>query len=422
MPSTCGKPYDGPHALIADHLDPGRFLADLHALRAVGAKGTGCVRPAFSAADVEARLWLAARMRAAGLEPVFDPMGNLFGLAPGDDPSFLLGSHSDTQIEGGWLDGAFGVIAALEVTRAAVEAGANPVSVVSFQDEEGRFGGLTGSSVWTGALPLEEADRLQGPDGETLGEARDRAAAIVGPAFVAHDRFTAFIEPHIEQGPVLDRAGEAVAVVEAIVGYRNATVVLEGEQNHAGTTPMPLRRDAFQTLVAWLASVNERFEAMASPATVWTTGRISVQPGAVSIVPGRAEASLQIRDGNDALLDAMAGEARDILAKLCAERGIADRWIEGPSASAVRLDAGLVSLLQAAARATRPDGRWRTMASGALHDASNVSRLMPTAMLFVPSIGGISHAFAEDTAEDDLVAGLAMLGAAADGFRRGTSV
>ena len=117
-------------------VDSDRFLDDLHALRAIGASGTGCVRPAFSSTDVEARLWLAERMAEAGLEPVFDPMGNLFGIAPGDGPSLLVGSHSDTQVEGGWLDGAYGVVAGLELARAALERGGPRISVVSFQDEE----------------------------------------------------------------------------------------------------------------------------------------------------------------------------------------------------------------------------------------------------------------------------------------------
>ena len=134
-------------------IDSDRLLADLHYLRSFGKQGPGVVRPAFSEPDIAAREWLA------GLEPAFDPAGNLFGLPSCDEPCLLMGSHSDSQPEGGWLDGAYGVIAALEVSRAA--RGRVPVAVVSFQDEEGRFGALTGSNIWTGGISIEDADRLR---------------------------------------------------------------------------------------------------------------------------------------------------------------------------------------------------------------------------------------------------------------------
>jgi len=153
-------------------IDGARFLKDLHDLRAIGAAGVGkgVVRPAYSEADIEGRAWIAGRMREAGLRVEVDAMGNLFGLA--DGPSILMGSHSDSQPEGGWLDGALGVIAALEVARAAQEAAGPAVSVVSFQDEEGRFGVTTGSAVWSGQLDQDAADALEDNAGVPLGEAR----------------------------------------------------------------------------------------------------------------------------------------------------------------------------------------------------------------------------------------------------------
>ncbi|MEQ8365531.1 MAG: M20/M25/M40 family metallo-hydrolase, partial [Roseicyclus sp.] len=213
-------------------VDPARFLADLHTLRGFGRDGPGVRRRAFTDADLAARDWLAGRMADAGLTPQFDPVGNLFGLAPGR--SLLLGSHSDTQPEGGWLDGALGVISALEVARASRESGGPAISVVSFQDEEGRFGALTGSSVWSGKLPLETADGLSATDGTVFADARatlgDRAKGFVDPGL-----FSAYVEMHIEQGPVLDQAGEAIGVVTAIVGLRQVQVTVTGQQNHAGT-------------------------------------------------------------------------------------------------------------------------------------------------------------------------------------------
>lgn len=390
-------------------IDSARFLADLHHLRSFGAQGSGVVRPAFSAPDLAARDWLAGRMAEAGLTVRWDAMGNLFGLAEGK--SLLVGSHSDTQPTGGWLDGALGVIAALEVARAAREAGGPAVSVVSFQDEEGRFGGTTGSAVWAELLPLAEADAAEDTDGITLAEARQVLGDRVGPN-VDPAKFTGFIELHIEQGPTLDTADEQIGVVTDIVGYREVMVTLSGQQNHAGTTPMALRRDAFQGLSAYNTRLNDRLRNVVTPQSVWTIGHVAVAPNAASIVPGQVRFSMQWRDGDAARLARMQAVIEDTLHDAAAEMGLG--LSIGPliGLEPVAMAAPLRARLEMAAQAVAP-GRWRTMPSGALHDATNVAHLMPVAMLFVPSINGISHAFEEDTAEADLVAGLRVLALAA---------
>ena len=369
----------------------------------------GVRRRAFSPEDIAARDWLAARMLEAGLTPHVDPVGNLFGLAEGT--SLLLGSHSDTQPEGGWLDGALGVIAALEIARAAHEAGGPAVSVVSFQDEEGRFGALTGSSVWSGKLSLSVADTLVADDGTPFAQARAalgaRASGFLDPA-----RFTGFVEMHIEQGPVLDAAGEAIGVVTGIVGLRQLHVTILGQQNHAGTTPMAMRRDAFQAAARIATALPARLEGIVTPQSVWTIGQIKLHPGASSIVPGRAEFSLQWRDIEPGRLDRMEVAIAALLQDVAAETSCVitvERLRH--DLSPMPMDSAMQDALGHAADAVAP-GRWRAMPSGALHDASNLAGLMPVGMLFVPSIGGISHDFAEDTAEDDLVTGLKVLAAA----------
>ncbi|MCG6901743.1 MAG: hydantoinase/carbamoylase family amidase [Rhodobacter sp.] len=391
-------------------VQPDRFLADLHNLRRFGAAGVakGVIRPAFSDADVAAREWLAAQMTEAGLKPRFDAVGNLFGLAKGR--GILLGSHSDSQPAGGWLDGAFGVIAALEVARAAQDAGGPPVSVVSFQDEEGRFGATVGSGVWTGAVPLAEADNAVDDAGVTLASARRAMAHLAGDP-VPSDRFTGFIEPHIEQGPWLEQAGHAVGVVTTIVGLRQIEVTLDGQQNHAGTTSMALRRDAVQGMVAIASALNARLAEVATERTVWTIGRVVVSPNAGSIVPGRCVFSVQWRDADSARLDRMETIIRDTVAEVAAARGLRLNVGEQPALPPVAMDAHLQDLLARSAEDFAP-GRWQRMPSGAVHDAGYVARVLPVAMLFVPSIGGISHDFAEDTDEADLVAGLRVLAGA----------
>nr|WP_170941072.1 Zn-dependent hydrolase [Antarctobacter heliothermus] len=391
-------------------VNPNRFLKDLHDLRRFGASGVGkgVVRPAYSDADIAARDWLAERMTAAGLEARIDPMGSVFGLC--DGPSLLLGSHSDSQPEGGWLDGALGVIAALEVARAAHEAGGPPVSCVSFQDEEGRFGVTTGSAAWSGALARDKLDGLVDPQGVTLLQARAAMGDRLGD-WLDPGRFTGFLEMHIEQGPVLDTSGEAVGVVEAIVGIRDMVISFEGQQNHAGTTPMALRKDAFQALSAFNALLNDRLRNVVTPATVWTIGHVTLHPNAHSIVPGKVKFSMQWRDGDAGRLDRMEVVIRETAQEVAAARGL--EVSAGPmlGIAPVAMDAGFRAALAEAAEAEVP-GRWRAMPSGALHDASNMARMMPAAMLFVPSINGISHDFAEDTDETDLVTGLKVLAGA----------
>jgi N-carbamoyl-L-amino-acid hydrolase len=387
------------------------MLAELDELRGIGGDGKGVRRPAFSDADIEARIWLAARMKEAGLEAMVDPWGNLFGLPPGDGPCLLVGSHSDTQPLGGWLDGIYGVACGLELARAAREAGGPRIAAVSFQDEEGRFGGLTGSAVWAGAMAREAADRLTDAQGTTLAEARRRAAEIAEVREVPPALFLAYIEAHIEQGPVLDRSDETLGVVEAIVGVRSAMVTFSGEANHAGTTPMHLRRDAVRGFYRFANELDAALAPLVTDRTVWTLGRVVVEPNAPSIVPGSATVSVQMRDPDAARLDGMLAEALAVAERVATAQKLDLSVSPGFTADPVPMDARMIEALADATERVAP-GRWRRMPSGALHDATNVSRVLPSAMLFVPSIGGISHNPDEDTKRADLEAGLLALAGA----------
>ena len=384
-----------------------RFLSDLHVLRGFGASGVGkgVVRPAFSDADITARYWLAERFEAAGLRVQIDPMGNVFGLAEG--PSLLMGSHTDSQPEGGWLDGALGVVAALEVARAAFEAGGPAISVVSFQDEEGRFGGLTGSSVWSGKTFLVDADSELDFNGISLKDARQAIAErVTGWVDPAH--FSGFVELHIEQGLTLDSASEQIGVVTKIVGTREISITFEGQQNHAGTTQMHLRRDAFQAIAEFNNLLNDRLRNVVTPSTVWTIGHVTLHPNASSIVPGKGMFTMQWRDADADRLVRMEKIVRNTAQEVADIRDMGVHFGPMWALEPVVMDLKLKTALEHGAEAVA-HGSWRLMPSGALHDATNVARLMPVAMLFVPSIGGISHAFEEDTAEVDLVAGVEVL-------------
>lgn len=389
-------------------IQPERLLADLDHLRTFGACGNGVVRQAYSETDLAARRWLAERMEEAGLEVRADPIGNLFGLPKTSEPCILIGSHSDTQPEGGWLDGAYGVIAGLEIARAALECGGPPVACVSFQDEEGRFTPLTGSRVWAGDLDLREADELTDTEGNRLADVRRLSEGLPAPTTVPTDLFRAFLEIHIEQGPVLDTSGERIGVVENIVGIRGERMRFIGEQNHAGTTPMHLRRDAFQGLIDFSYQLNKRLAEIVTPATVWTIGHVSVHPNASSIVPGQVDFTMQWRDAEDARLDRMMEIIRETAAEVAERSGLEWQRSDYAAISPTYCDETLIEALATAAEKVAP-AAWRRMPSGALHDAANASRKIPMAMLFVPSKRGISHSFEEDTARDDLVLGVEVL-------------
>jgi N-carbamoyl-L-amino-acid hydrolase len=398
-------------------IDPDRLLSDLRALRAIGAQGRGVVRPAFSATDMEARRWLKARYEEAGLDATIDGVGNVLGRSRSAGKALLIGSHSDTQPTGGWLDGALGVVYGLEVVRALAADAATralPVDAVSFEDEEARFVGCLGSRSLIGALTPEMEDGAADSRGTALTEAlREAGLAGVPRLRLDPDRYAGFIEPHIEQGPHLEDAGRRIGVVTGIVGLRGIRFVFRGQQNHAGTTMMARRRDASTALYELAFRINQEFPKVAGQRSVWTMGRVRVEPNATSIVPGYAELDLQFRDPEEAPLDAFEEVVARLVAEMNARGGVTIEAIRArapirPS----RMDPRLQSHVEAAAE-RHARGLWQRMPSGAFHDAGIVSERLPSAMLFIPSIGGISHDFAEDSRDEDIVLGCQVVADAA---------
>jgi beta-ureidopropionase / N-carbamoyl-L-amino-acid hydrolase len=398
-------------------INPERLLTDLRALRGFGAQGRGVVRPAFSASDMEARRWLKRRYGEAGLEATIDGVGNVFGRSRHPGKALLAGSHSDTQPTGGWLDGALGVIYALEVVRALAADNATralAVDAVSFQDEESRFVGCLGSRSLIGDLTPETEKGAVDRDGVTLaGALREAGLADVPRLRLARDRYAGFVEAHIEQGPHLEDAGRRIGVVTGIVGVRSIRFVFRGQQNHAGTTMMARRRDAATALYELAHRINQEFPKAAAERTVWTMGRLRVEPNATSIVPGYADLDLQFRDQSEAPLEAFEAIVARLVAEMNARGGV--RIEASPSRAPIaptRMDPGLQAHIETAAERHAP-GKWQRMPSGAFHDAGIISACLPSAMLFIPSIGGISHDFAEDSRDEDIVLGCQVLADAA---------
>jgi len=390
-------------------IDGARVVADLKRLAEFGRYKTGVHRPTYSPQDMQSRHWLADRLAAAGLTSEIDGVGSVIGRAAGSGPHLLLGSHIETQPHAGWLDGALGVIFGLEVARAL---GRN-IDVAAWADEEGHFDNFVGSRSFVGMLSEANIDRARNRyDGTPLRDALQGAGLAGLPrARVDPARYRGYLEAHIEQGDELDTSGKRLGVVTSIVAIYQYRIRFHGVQNHAGTTRMAIRKDAGLALVRLAAAIDRRFPEVAGPRSVWTTGRIALEPGAPSIVPGAAEMLFQFRDADPARLAAMHRALEQLVAD--ANTGPCKVELQTMSQSTPKvMDAAFQDALAAAAEARAP-GNWVRMPSGAGHDAQVLAEKMPAGMLFVPSIGGISHHWSEDTREDDIVLGCQVLADAA---------
>ena len=390
-------------------IDGARLLADLHTLRGFGTYKTGVHRPTYSEVDMQSREWLAARMREAGLSVTIDGIGNVIGT--GENPAagekrILLGSHTETQNHAGWLDGALGVMFGLEIARTLGRG----VDVAAWADEEGHFGSFLGSKSFLGELSEADIDAARNKYHDLSLRQALSAAGLDGRERVQNKpgRYKAYLEAHIEQGDVLDSTGLKIGVVTSIVGIWQYRIGFTGVQNHAGTTRMAIRKDAGVALVKLATAVEQRFPTLAAERTVWTIGRITLSPGAASIVPGEAEMLLQFRDADPAVLARLEQAVQEIVAE-AQEAGPCEVTLHNLSRSTPKLmDERVQAALDHGAQRHAP-GLHQRMPSGAGHDAQFLARAMPAGMLFVPSIGGISHHWSEDTAEADIVLGCQVM-------------
>lgn len=396
-------------------INPQRLLAELRELATFGAYRTGVHRPTFSAQDMAARRWIMGRMTAAGLDPQMDGIGNILGMAAGQRRRLLVGSHSDSQNHAGWLDGAMGVVYALEIARAVAESGRSDIAVepVDWADEEAHFASFLGSRSAIGEVSEEEIDAARcATTGKPLRQAlTDAGLAGRERLRIQPERYLGYLEAHIEQGDYLDAHGLALGVVTTIVGIWQYRLTFRGQRNHAGTTRMVVRKDAGTALVALIHRIEERFRALAGERTVWTIGNIRLEPGQVSIIPDLAEMMLQLRDADPEVLRCMDAALRDLVEETNAA-GPCSADLELVSRSAPHaMSTAFKEVLESAAHEVAP-GRAIQMPSGAGHDAQILAQVMPAGMLFVPSMGGISHHWDENTRDEDLVLGCRALAGA----------
>ncbi len=388
-----------------------RLLGDLYALRKMGEYKTGVHRPSLSPVDIQSRQWLADKLTAAGLTAEIDGIANVYGWGQSAGRKLLMGSHLETQPHAGWLDGAMGVLYGLEAARTL----GGGIDVAAWFDEEGWFGSFLGSRSFCGQLSEAEIDAAKRTSDAVPLRAALEQAGWAGKKRVQGDpaRYIGYMEAHIEQGAELELSGDRIGIVTAIVGSHRFRIVFEGVQNHAGTTRMARRKDAGVALVRLATAINDRFPALVNERTVWTTGKITLDPGAASIVPGGAEMVFQFRDTDPALLTSLDQELNALVAEANAGPCKVTLISTGTTTPAA-MDGSFQDAIERSAARHAP-GKFQRMPSGAGHDAQIVSAIMPSSMLFVPSIGGISHHYAEDTSDADLVLGCQVfVDAAAD--------
>src|SRR6202790_828380 len=387
------------------HVDGDRVLADLRALRSIDTHKTGVHKPTFSEPHRRSLEWLAQRLPEAGLTAEIDGIGNVLGTSTKSGPKLLAGSHLESQNHAGWLDGPLGVVYALEAARVInPDPNANgAVEVAAWCDEEGHFGSFLGSRSYVGALTEADIDAARDRNSDrTMRQALSEVGLAGRPRAEAEPgRHIGYLEAHIEQGQRLESDGLSIGVVTSIVGIWQYRITFRGEQNHAGTTRMDVRKDAGVALARLCVAIDDRFPTLCGPRTVWTTGRITLDPGAPSIIPGRAEMLFQIRDDDPEVI----GRLEDLLRSMAAEvagQGRCDVAVERLRTGAPALmDAGFQQAIEDASLPFA-GGRSQRMPSGAGHDAQILATIMPAGMLFVPSIGGISHHWSENTDDSDI--------------------
>ena len=395
-------------------IDARRVIADLRELDRRTGGPDGAQRLCWGDGWRDARSLLTDLLGEIGLTAKADAAGNLWASLEGEqEPALALGSHLDSVPDGGWLDGALGVMGALDVLRAWSEAGVRPprtLTLVDWADEEGaRFGrSLFGSSAFSGTLDPAEVRDLRDREGRRLADvlAENSVDLDLAPEAASREgRLGAYLELHIEQGPVLEAEGLGAAAVSGCAGVERHRFRFSGQASHAGTTPMDRRRDAGLAAAELALEVEEIARRHAGVATA---GALTLRPGIPTAVAGEAELLVDLRHPEADELATMLDETRTAAEAVASERGCElgsePVWRIEPTPFNSRLVAAAREACREAA------GSDRELTSGALHDAAEVARVLPAAMIFCPSAGGISHAKEEDTPESDLAAGIEAFG------------
>jgi N-carbamoyl-L-amino-acid hydrolase len=411
----------------APAIDAGRVIGDLRELARRTSDERGAQRVCWTPAWREARSFLGDLLAELGLAPELDEAGNLWARLEGADPgaeAVVVGSHVDSVPDGGWLDGALGVMAGIGVLRAWAGSDGpppRPLVLVDWADEEGaRFGrSLFGSSAFSGTLDPAALLDLADAEGSRMAEVLSTNGvelARAGDAAARREGLGAYLELHIEQGPRMEAEGLRAAAVTGCVGIERARFAFAGQASHAGTTPMEMRRDAGLAAAEAMLAVEQ---IPRSEDGVATAGELRLEPGIVTAIAGRATLGVDLRHPEPDALERMLGAARSACREAAEGRGCELTETRVWGIEPTLFDTGLVFAARRACE--RVAGEAASMTSGALHDAAEVARVLPAVMVFAPSTGGISHAPEEDTPEPDLAVAIEAFAAlAAQALARGS--
>jgi len=389
-------------------------MARLTALAEIGDTGDGgCARLALTDDDRAGRDLVVSWMRDLGLDVTIDGIGNVVATQSGFDPDVapvMCGSHIDTVRTGGRYDGNYGVLAGLEVIETVQAAGLalpRPLAVAFFTDEEGsRFQpDMLGSLVYAGGMGVEDALDIVGIDGATVGDELRRIGYDGGAPLPGRPPH-AFVEAHVEQGPVLEAEGLTIGAVTGVQGISWQELTVTGQSNHAGTTPMSMRHDAAFAAAAIAVFVRDLAEELGAP-QVATVGKVDLEPNLVNVVARAARLTVDLRNTDDAILCLAEERLTRFVEALADSEGVTITTRPLARFEPVAFDGRVVDLVEATAH--RLGHKVRRLPSGAGHDAQMLARICPTAMVFVPSVGGISHNPAEYTSPTDLAAGAQVL-------------
>ena len=402
-------------------VDPKRVLVNLEELRKLTGDELGAQRLAWSPVWLKAREWFAEKLKPLPVEHHLDAAGNRWVTLQGEsDKALVVGSHLDSVPNGGWLDGCLGVLAGLQVLTDFAERynGRPPVTVklVDWADEEGaRFGrSLFGSAAFASKHTIAADRGRTDKDGVTLEVALARCGVDiegVGEAAAEGKNLAAYLELHIEQGPILERLEKPLGVVQGTKGVERWAITFRGQEAHSGSTPMEARRDALAAAAKLALEI--RPIARKHPQAVATMGSVKTFPGIVTAVVGRCEATLDMRDLDAGVLAAMMAEARAASERFSQEEGCTVEWEKIWSIERIPFHEELIALCEEAIAETA--GVVERLPSGPLHDAAEVARLgVPTVMMFVQSLNGLSHNRAEDTRREHLELAVTAFGALAE--------
>lgn len=377
----------------------------------------GFTRVAFSLEDLAARTWLEEAMKEAGLEVIVDAVGNIRGRRPGlnDLPAVMLGSHLDTVPEGGNYDGSVGVLAALEIVRILNDRNVTtkrPIEVVNFAAEESsRFGVATiGSKALAGKLDATMLKKLIDKDGFTLYETLEASGyhpENIEYSVMSSEYIHAFIELHIEQGPVLENKKCAIGIVTDIAAPTRLKVFINGRADHSGNTPMHMRKDALVAASELILAVERIASQIPGGTAVGTVGYAYTSPGAMNVIPGRVELGIDIRDVNMEGKNTAVKSIIETIEKIAAERGLNISYEKLCDDEPVTLSKKIIRTLEDSANHVQLP--YIKLPSGAGHDAMNMARITDVGMIFIPSVGGISHNIEEYSRMDDICTGTKLL-------------